>query len=415
MVQTIKQFNILIIIGLFCIIYNPPIIPINSMHVVGALSIAYLLLKCGRKLQCEKEVLRVYVGFTLAFLYLFIIAAISLRGDLSTAVSSVYYLIDILPFALVLKKYVIKYKISTDAVIQLIMFLAIIQAIIAICSFVFPPFHSFLIGRYMAYGYTDVYSRMAEYRMFGLAGTLTFSTPVLQSFLSVFAIYYAKNNGKKYLAISLLLIFSAVINARTSLIVFVVGVFVVLFFSDLSLKTKLKILLLCIFALGFSFYAVSIILEKYSSLTYEWIKMGIEEIFGLFRGQMEGGYFEYITNKERYVLPITFIEKILGTGHAIQGGFKKYGVYSDIGFINDIWRGGIVYVLGMYTFLLGIMNKMRKSTNEAISFLGLLSIITCIVVNFKGGIFNMNELTNTIVVLYLSTCLRKSDVEARYL
>ena len=40
--------KLFVIAGLFCLVYNPPLIKVSVMHLVGLLSIVYLLIRFGR-------------------------------------------------------------------------------------------------------------------------------------------------------------------------------------------------------------------------------------------------------------------------------------------------------------------------------------------------------------------------------
>ena len=81
-----------------------------------------------------------------------------------------------------------------------------------------------------------------------------------------------------------------------------------------------------------------------------------------------------------------------------MGGDDLYGVSSDIGYINDIWRGGIVYVILLYCFMMKQFWNLYKNDDKTVSFIGIFAFILFPILNIKGSIYSMNNLT---VVLFL--------------
>ncbi|MFP3489316.1 hypothetical protein R0K20_17130, partial [Staphylococcus sp. SIMBA_130] len=87
---------------------------------------------------------------------------------------------------------------------------------------------------------------------------------------------------------------------------------------------------------------------------------------------------------------------LFGEGERILSS-NDSGVRSDIGYINDIWLGGIFYSFLLYVFFLLLIRDIGRYNNENIrigKFLYFLLLGTFIVSNIKGYIFVMNNLTN---------------------
>lgn len=412
MIKSIKKYNVWIFLGLFCMLYNPPILPINSMHVVGVISIFFLVRQNDRfpTIVCSKRVFKLFCAFGFIFIYLFAVATLSEKGDIGIALYPIYFLIDVIPFGLVLKNYSDRKNLGVDDFINLVLGCGMFQAVFAILALVFPAFQKFLIAFYIRYGYDELYAVLSAHRMYGFAGTLTFSTPVLQSVLAIIMLVYYRQKGGKYILGACLMCISAIVNARTSMIVIIIGIMVIILLSKLSLKYKVGFLVIIPLVFVFGITIVIPILSAITPSTILWVTNGLEEISNFFHGNVEEGYFSYLLDEQKYVLPQGILNMLFGEGHAVQGGAKLYGVSSDIGYVNDIWRGGIIYIILVYGYVLSKLRKMTKSGIEIIEFIGVFVSIVFLIVNIKGTMFSMNDLSNFVCILYMfihSSCYDK--------
>jgi hypothetical protein len=205
-----------------------------------------------------------------------------------------------------------------------------------------------------------------------------------------------------YILLTPLLFLSAVINARTSIVVFAIGIIVLLFNIELKIKYIIRIIIITTCSIVFLFYGVQII-HKNSETTYDWIEDGFDEIYSFIQGDVSNGYyFGYLSDKKRYDLPDD-LAILFGKGTRAYSG-NKYNLASDVGYINDIWLGGIFYTLAIYfifiKMLLDIYNYRRDNVDLA-KFLFYFLIFTLFVVNIKGIIFSENDLTTFVFILYV--------------
>lgn len=405
MISSLKKFNILILMGAFCLIYNPPILPFNSMHVVGAASIAYLVINypASEQIILNKKIVSLFGYFIVTALYLLLVALISDTGDIGIVTFPLYFILDILPFGAALCLYMKKHSVTVDDFIELIFLVSCIQCVLAAMAFFIPEIKNFFMSRFIAYGYDDVYAILAKHRMFGFSGGLTYATPALQSFMSVVSLAMIRKKHYMYIIYAPLLFVFAFINARLAAVVLLVGLVVFFFLSKISWKRKISILLILFVFVGFFWFVFLPLVEKYYEKTYTWLVSGMEEIFSFLQGDSEG-YFDYINDKDRYELPKTIFSIIFGCGHSIQGGYELYGVYSDIGYINDIWRGGVLYMIPLYVFMMKQCWNLYKNKNKTVSTIGILALAVLPVLNIKGTIYSMNDLT-IVLFLLVTICI----------
>ena len=189
------------------------------------------------------------------------------------------------------------------------------QSGFAICAFLFPNLKSIFLStlananliRDEAY-----YSAVYIYRLFGYSDGLTYGMPVLQAFLAMISLFFGIRYNMKYFVFFPFLAFSAVINARTSFVVFALcGM--CLFFVLMDRKIRIfNFAALCLFVFLVLFLGSAIlpVFEFINQNTLNWIGRGVTEIYDLLlKGDMERGYFSYLFDEKRWMFPegISFV------------------------------------------------------------------------------------------------------------
>ena len=396
--ENLTKYNILIILGLFIVFYNPPLIAFNTMHIVGGLSIGYLILNYQDTIDHK------YTGwifyFALILLFLFTNSVVLHGNGLDSVVFPVYYLLDIIPFSMSVKTYSKKQGLVLDDVLIMCIIAGLIQTAISFLAFINSNIQDVFVSRIIEYGGIKSYSYWATLRMYGFSNGLMFEMPVIQSVLAVISIYFSTKKGWKYVLIAAFLFFSAIINARTSIIVVIYGIVIIVLLGKQAMNKKVKIIVGILLTLLAFYFIFLPYIQEVSPATYDWLKEGFIDIEALLkRDDTNKGYYSYISNDDRYVLPNSSIGLFMGEGISIVGGNNKYGVYSDIGFINDIWTGGLLYLVYTYSYMFIQLKKLNKKNNEfsLFSFIYFTGLI--LILNFKGRVFSMNSFLNLVVFL----------------
>lgn len=397
------KFSIAIYIGMFIIFYNPPFLPFNSMHLVGFFSIIYIVLNhklMNRYLRIQ-ALLSLGLFFTCIFLYL-CVKTIFQNLPLSTLVFPIYILLDIIPFGLVVGIMLKKKNLSTDQYFLLIISVGLLQALIAIGTILIPEFKQLVINQYIRFGYGEKLSSLAYFRNYGLAAGLLYSTPILQSIIAIIAVYLSINKSKIYIIYVGLIAMSAVINARTAVVVIAVGILLLVFLNSFSIK---RMLLFFSLLLLFSFVIYKIIpfIMDLMPDTFMWIQTGINEIVSFISGDATG-YFSYVAKKDIYRLPPN-LSLLWGEGYRVMGGYK--GFSSDIGYINDLWFGGLLYVLFLYSYFFSLSLKLIMKKKKLVSFVGMFMLILYPILNIKGIAYTMNDFTNFFILTYVVIVVTK--------
>lgn len=402
--------NILILIGLFCIIFNPPIVSINSlhinsMHIVGAVSWIYLVVVfLFNRREVSISFFGLLVAFLLITLYLTVVITFNEMGNYAELTSPLIIMVDVIPFGYLLKRNYDTNNYTYVDVFHMFLCVSLTQVIIIFFSFFSKTFHSFLIERFTEYGYSELVKTLSSFRMYGFAAGLTYSTPIFLSFMSLLTLYYALLNKKHlYLIATVLLALSSIINARTSFVVLIIGFILMLIDNSIEIRIKTKLVWVSAIMFFVVLFIVLPVLNSSNNETYVWAAKGLDEIINLFKGNTGNGYFSYLTDKTHFTVPENIVGILFGKGDSVFGEYatEKRGWSSDIGYINDLWKGGIIYILIYYGIIFGIFIKLRNAKIPIFSYGALLCVVMYPFLLIKGRVCDMNDITNTMIILYL--------------
>lgn len=395
---------LLITIGMFSIMYRPPVLPFNTMHLVGLLSILYLLANsglAGRVVSKNKRLLSWMAGVTIYLLLLMFI--FSEKWTILT--DQIFFLVDVIPFGAAISVYINKkniYQYATTFVVKTILFAAFIQSILIIASIISPAIKEIFLSRIIAYGYDEKAMRwISSYRLFGFSDGLTFDTPMIHAMLSVFCVGLAQISKRKlwYYGSAILFFITAIVNARTPIIILAIGLISTLVFPPNKKTTGGRMRM--VFTLGIlAIIGVMLLpplIQAISPTTYDWIVDGM----GMMDTMMTGKEEQYWTDASKYKLPEGLHGLIIGAGHKIAGMGDVYGYSTDIGYINDIWKGGIIYVLLNDLGFLLIGKRLYNSNNYVFAFYGIIFIAMSLIVNVKGTVYDMNSVTNIMLIFLI--------------
>ncbi|WP_336866206.1 hypothetical protein [Peribacillus frigoritolerans] len=405
-----RRHNLFIVLIIFLFIYQPPILSVNVLHIIGVFSWMYIILnnKLVSKVINFNTVLKIYIILIFFWIYLVIVTLFNENSILNTF-DFLYWMFEILPICIMLCVHFSRKKYSIYDFINILLIVGTIQGVAALSAFFVPSIKDSFVNLLVNYGYSAI--DLASIRMFGIASNLTFSTPILQSVLASLSIYLAINKRWNYIFFAPLLFFSAIINARTSFIIIAIGLLAIIIASKrLNFNNFIRVAITGV-VLVISINFGSSLLEENSTETFDWIVTGYNEIVDLFKegpNQTEG-YFSYINSSERYILPDGF-GILFGVGERILKA-NNYGVRSDIGYVNDIWLGGIFYSIFIYLFLILIIYKIGRSIFIDIRLAKFISILlfgTFLFSNIKGYIFTMNNMTNLLFLIFAFLVLKKN-------
>lgn len=403
--------KLFLVIFLFMLVYYPPIIQFNILHIIGIISWIYIMLnnkKIAKNISIPK-VVNIYIIIVTFIIYLAIVAIYNEQPVGDAIKSFLFWGFDVVPGCIVVSYIFIKSKFDNLNLINLLLLVSLVQAMLTIMTYLIPEFQTIFINQMINYGFNEerlLY--LSSFRWYGIATNLGFTTSIVQAFFSVIALYLSINLNWKYFLIVPILLFSAVVNSRNSILVFTIGLVLIIldmFFSKKKLKTFIRFLVLITLMIVI-FIILMTALKVFSLRTYEWLIEGIKGLFLLLLGGSNNSstnYFSYFTEKTQYTLPNKLINIILGTGEYANGN-NNQNFATDIGYVNDIWLGGVLYAVAMYIISFHIVKKIYNNSinnTKLIKFISLFSLLLLFIQNIKGYIFSINDFTTIVFLFYI--------------
>lgn len=394
-----KGQYLLLVIFTFLFIYHPPILITHTLHFLAGISWFIIIFwkKKAPHFEIQKHYIKEVLFASIMILYLFTVLLINGKENLLVAYVFLIIVFEIIPISYVIL-FLLKRIKGLDYFSDLLIHVSFLQSLIAILTFSFPFLQSFVINIMIMYGYNDIIIRLSEHRMYGYTYTFPYSMPIVQGAIGALAIYMAINKNFKYFIFAPFILFSGLINARIAIVIFFIALGLILIHSiSLNFKNVTKMLII----LSISLLIISPtakVIEEYSPNTYLWLKDGVTDIQNLFYGDTSGNYASYVTDERNYKLP-EGTALIIGTSEKVIRGNSIYT--SDVGYINDVWVGGLIYAFAIYSYLLIILFRIRKLLNSQNMNGTLVSIILLSILvfsNIKGTIFGVNEF---ITLFYL--------------
>lgn len=408
-----KKYNLFYLFFAFFLIYYPPLISVNTVHLIGGVSWFLLFLNWPNvKKNINLTQLLKFLSLFVA-LFILIITTTTLNGNsLSSVAFLLFWFIDIFPGCLLLANHFRKKKYTIYDILTFLLIVASFQGLLAILAYLNPAIQEYFISKLVTFGFSDVFEKLAAFRMYGFSSNLTFATPIVQSFMGVVAIYLALNKKWCFILFSPLLLFSGIINARTSVVVMMIGIVCIIVTLNILNKRKffnfvlISMILLLVVSLFINIMNVN------SNPLWEWVTAGYDEIILFIKGE-NSGYFTYITNPNKYVMP-SGIALIFGVGVRIMIYSTKYELSSDVGYINDIWLGGLIYAVAiLFLFISFCFNLLKNNELNEVTvfkFLGSFFIMVFLVINLKGYIFNINDFTTLFFIIYFHKSIIKNNL-----
>ena len=182
---------------------------------------------------------------------------------------------------------------------------------------------------------------------------------------------------------------------------FLIGCIVVgTLLSIKNINSLFKGVMVLITVAVFGIAAVYIIYED-SPNTFNWLASGFQDLINFFNGQKTGNF---ATLSNMWLFP-TGVNAIFGMGFRLYNnlhGFPR----SDIGYVNDMFMGGVIYIAILYTtvyrvILYGLSN--RKGISNRINWaLSISFVIILLFSNYKGEVMRSGlVLTIMFVIKYV--------------
>lgn len=274
---------------------------------------------------------------------------------------------------------------------DVILDLGFIASLISCLALVSPSLNTFL--RNIQIDVSDsggVTLEQMGFRGFGFANYLTSSYGYLQGLAASLCILRFDKKHKRFALYFLTMTMSVIINARTGLFPILMAI-CYLFLSSIVQIKLVKLTKYFIFGLAGVLVIVQI-LRSFPDI-YDFILDFIEQLSVIFLDDDGFGQSAY---SKMLFFPESITGLLFGEGHSVFGTGEIKS--SDIGYVNQIFLGGIVFALGLILYETIIYMKiMKRSVDKVFPTIFFVSIL---VFNYKGVPFYNNVSFVNLWILY---------------
>lgn len=293
-------------------------------------------------------------------------------GESSVLTKHVIALLDVffVPLALVLISFEMGLTEESNYFRNFLL-LGAVASIISFVCFLVPGLQTFIKSSILRLDQDD-YLFWTEFRGFGLSDSLTSNYAYVQATIFVLGCIYAKHN-KWFLFFLPLVFFSVLFNARTGIVIILVGL-VIYFFSSKKI----------LYSVGIGVFAILILKELPDIMSsmgigsdgIRWVTIIFEDIYNVLLSQDIG---QSRTGEELFdsmwILPDNTEEWLFGKGYTLF----RHSVYksSDVGWILQLNYGGIFYMILLYLIMIRVCFSLVKCGRfrYALYFLSIFLIV----------------------------------------
>lgn len=339
-----------------------------------------------------------FLVFLLLFLQLFFINLYANFGpfdftNLWPLVQTVIQSINFISLIFVFEK---MYKNEGDiSFIDFLIRIGLAQAILSFAMVISPSFKEVANLLYtQGTPLPSFISNITNERIYGIGSDYTVMLPFIQALLAVLSTHlFFRMLEQKYILYSLILISSSFLNNRTGFYIYLVVFFIYIvhfLIGKLSLKKILIFFTILMSIISGLLITITLFPDRFETLFD-----GVKDLIALFLGGASTDEDLIALTSTHVVFP-TGINLLIGTGHKIYGrfGIALFGYGSDIGYINDIFKGGIIYMVILY---FTIFRYIYKYLNDR--FLSIIIIIFLLIANYKATVLSASPMLSIVLAL----------------
>lgn len=385
-------YSTTILVILYFYIYNPVLNwpGFGFVAVLMPISLLYFVLEFKESKLYVRLYRKEFVLSIVCVLYLFVIYSINGTDAFSIASELIKYIICnvFVPIFLVKKIFSNKYSLDFFDSVILVGFIA---SLISCVALLYPSFNAFLRGimtdRELNIGATG---KQLDFRSFGFSGFLVSAYGYVQGLIAAYCILKFDKRHKYYIVCIITLVISVIINARTGVFPIILALIIVLLRNVRNLNFRYLFLLF-----------VSVIILYYLLLSFLQKNEGVFLFLIDFFEQVDEMFIEGNVEDSHYYtmmkIPNSLLGIIFGEGRSLFG--LSLSEQSDIGYVNQLFMGGLVFLSLLLAYEFIYYHNIRKRSSEKIySGLFFLSIL---LFNYKGvAMYGSNPFTRLWALYY---------------
>ena len=402
----VSRIKISMYIYAFLIIYTPNFF--NNAYVNYALPflywlIGFFLVKGDKNAVVYKKNMHSILTFgvlsTVLFAFRALIAGVSF-GDIRNLriIQSISMIVSVFSFYYIERILDSKGFKSQDKM-RFILNVCMIQFVIVLIMVAFPDFRMKMLEIFYLDGRKDLSFTISR-RVYGIMSNYTFAGSVFHGMMAFFALHFGIHNDSRfflYIPCMLLIVF---LNGRIGLIVFLISTLTYLFSNLLFRRNVEKTVKVTVLLTVFAVLSLAILPIIWPS-TFSFFRNGFLDVINYMKTGVAAtdriSDVDLLSSQFKSDFNIKTL--LLGAGHRIQNGgdvpkgISFNGLYSDIGFLNDMYMGGLVYMFLLYTPYVRFINFKHKN----IEILSVIMLVILFVSNMKGEVFRSSIILGMFV------------------
>ncbi len=414
--------KILLSAFLFMLIFNPPLIRgIDFIKVSAALALMYIIFNYQRfkafiskpKAKSSLSFFAIYIlyGMGVNTVWALIRSADSQHSNLnlSEGISLVTtYLLLFIPVIAVCL-YAEKNRIDFIGMLECLLIAFCCQAFLAIIAFISPDIkRSFVELIYQNSGNSyiaKIVQGSSTRRVYGLAANLWDHFGGSCAIMFGVCVCMFQQGHNKRIINAALIVFMVYLNSRTALLTCLALIGITLcyqFKNSFSVQTVIKLLV----SLAFCYMAFQIISSSISGNTSDWVSDAFDNIELFFSDSREE------SSLNSYLNDFVFFHDNYTTVIFGQGLRPRdiIGKNSDIGYVEIIWKYGVIGSILLYVSYFNLIKKAR-SDNKMYNQIVFYILIVLALFHMKINILGVNSTTIVANLVLFSLLSYSSDSE----
>lgn len=298
-----------------------------------------------------------------------------------------------------------RFKYSKIEIMAFFLNVVLIQGIIAILMLLIPTFHNVALNLYYAGATENTF--ISEKRIYGLSSEYTFTTPIVNGIFGTIAVFLSLKKSKLYLLYLPITLLLVLLNGRTGLVVFGVASLIIILKNSRKIGSVIGILLMTSLGICIVFYLLSI----FSPNTYAWVVSFFSDTSNLLQGQATGNYSELGMQFPTHNILFGYGFRIYNLGSIVTD--ININQRSDIGYANDLFLGGILYLLLLYVpiFCYVLLSEGESNYFQHTGW-SLVLVLALIIADYKGETMRNGNLLLLVITMAILIRMPEKECES---
>lgn len=398
----------------FLVVFSPPFLPYMNA-IVAIISFCVVLFnyrKIGQYVITKSKMLywifSLFITFCLVFCVSLPISIIFFNDTVSIghyqSIINRYGLLVLVVFSCgtLLLSWMHKRNRDIYFLLRILIYAGVIEGCCSICALLFPSVKSFFIQQ-MDFSNSSRDAWFVAVRAYGFANTLVDTFGYGIAILSGISFYYGIIR-KQFIFIiySCITAISALLNARTGVVILCGGIFLLLLFILYKKRSKFFRICFSLLTIIFSCTILFIFLKINYPSTAEWIEDGLSGLINMVIEQdiaSGSSGLQTLFSEQFWNVPAD-VRIFFGTGHSL---FLADGyLQSDVGYINEIWIYGLIGIAVSFGFILYLGISCYRNTKDVLLQVIVLYLVAAFFVfNIKASAYGGNPgAISTLMILF---------------